>query len=251
MSDTSTDNPSSASLEQLLLRDDMWMGHSQRFTGRTALTTGHAALDERLLHQGWPLGTLIEVCQPGQQGEWLLFTPALREVTGLIVLLNPPAAPFSQAFIQAGFDLDRLLVVHATEKKHFIGCFTELARASVGAVLAWQPQEAISYTELRKCLLSASDGTGLCVMFRPLVAQQQSSPARLRLFVRFLSNALEITVFKQTGYLQKQQPHPLLLTLPNTWKPAHAYAALDEEAATTEQKSPHQRLASVTPLRGQ
>ena len=93
----------------------MWLGHSQRFTGRTALATGHALLDERLLHQGWPLGTLIEVCQQGIQGEWLLFTPALLQVTGLIVLLNPPAIPFAQAFIQAGFDLDRLLVVDAAE----------------------------------------------------------------------------------------------------------------------------------------
>lgn len=251
MHDTAPDKPATASLEQLLLRDDMWLGHSQRFTGRTSLATGHVLLDERLLHQGWPLGTLIEVCQPGMQGEWLLLTPALLQVTGLIVLLNPPAIPFAQAFIQAGFDLDRLLVVDAAEKKHFIGCFTELARANVGAVLAWQPRENISYTELRKCLLSASDGTGLCVMFRPSAAQQQSSPARLRLFARLLADGLEITLFKQTGYLQKQQPHPVLLPLPDHWKPAQAYAALDEKTAATPPDTAPQRLASVTPLRGQ
>jgi hypothetical protein len=250
MSTTSSDHPSDASLEQLLLRDDLWLGHSQRFTGRAAIATGHTLLDEQLLHQGWPLGTLIEVCQPQMQGEWLLFAPALLQVSGLIVLLNPPALPFAQAFIQAGFDLDRVLVVKATEKDPFIGCFTELARASVGAVLAWQPAEAISYTELRKCLLSAADGTGLCVMFRPFAAQQQSSPARLRLFTRFIVDGLEVTLFKQTGYLQKQQPQPLVLELPDHWKAAPAYAALDQKTAATKETSPR-RLASVTPLRGQ
>ncbi len=250
MSNTPPNNPSDASLEQLLLRDDLWLGHSQRFTGRAAIATGHDVLDERLLHQGWPLGTLIEVCQPGTQGEWLLFTSALLQVPGLIVLLNPPAQPFAQAFIQAGFDLDRLLVVKAAEKKHFIGCFTELARASVGAVFAWQPPEALSYTELRKCLLSASDGNGLCVMFRPFAAQQQSSPARLRLFTRFIADGLEVTLFKQTGYLQKQQPQPVVLALPDNWQPVQTYAALGEKTKANPQENPTRRLASVTPLRG-
>ena len=249
MNDISPETPTVISLEQLLLRDDTWLGHSQRFTTRAAVGTGYEALNSGLLNRGWPLGSLVEVCQQGMQGEWQLFTPALLEMPGLVVLLNPPAIPLSQAFIQAGLDLERLVVVAAPEKKHFIACFLELARASVGTILAWQPEDSLSYTELRKCLLAASESTGLSVMFRPRNAQQQSSPAALRLFVQMLSTGLEVTLFKQKGQLQTQQPRPIVLPLPNTWKAQPAYHALNQKSAEIKHVRPP-RLASVTTLRG-
>lgn len=242
--------PANVSLEQLLLRDDMWMGHSQRFTTRAAIETGYEELNTGLLNRGWPLGSLVEVCQQGMQGEWQLFTPSLLELPGLIVLLNPPAAPFSQAFIQAGIDLERLLVVTAAEKNHFIACFIELSRASVGAVLAWQPNESMTYTELRKCQLASAEGTGLSVMFRPASAQQQSSPATLRVYTQIVPTGLEITVFKQKGHLQTQQARPIVLPLPEKWQPVLPYHALNQHAPVTKPDVKPQRLASVTPLRG-
>lgn len=98
MNDTPVESPVPITLEQLLLRDDMWMGHSNRFTVRAAVATGHDELNTALLNRGWPLASLVEVCQQGMQCEWQLFIPALLEMPGLVVLLNPPATPFSQAF---------------------------------------------------------------------------------------------------------------------------------------------------------
>lgn len=228
----------------------MWMGHSQRFTTRAAVETGYDELNTGLLSRGWPLGSLVEVCQQGMQGEWQLFTPSLLELPGLIVLLNPPAAPFSQAFIQAGIDLERLLVVTASEKNHFIACFIELSRASVGAVLAWQPNESMTYTELRKCQLASAEGTSLSVMFRPASAQQQSSPATLRVYAQIVPTGLEITVFKQKGHLQMQQARPIVLPLPEKWQPMLPYHALNQDASANKKTAKSQRIASVTPLRG-
>ena len=248
MNDMSPKHPNPVSLEQLLLRDDVWMGHSQRFAPRSAVETGYTELDVGLLNRGWPLGSLIEVCQQGMQGEWQLFTPALLEMSGLIVLLNPPANPFCQGFIQGKIDLERLIVVTASEKNHFIACFIELMRANIGSVMAWQPSDSLTYTELRKCLLAASEGTGLSVMFRPSTAQQQSSPAALRLFAQIIPTGLEITIFKQKGHLLMQQPRPIVLALPNSWKPALSYHSLNQKVAGITQVP--QRLASVKPLRG-
>lgn len=215
-------------LEQILRRSDIWRGRSHGFTPRPALKTGHDRLDLDLLHGGWPRGGLIEVCQHQFQGEWLLFTPALRSLEpGLIVLLNPPAEPFSQALIQAGVDLDRLVVVDAPAKEQFLACFTELARAGgCSAVLGWQPPDNLSYTEMRKCLLAAAGGTGLYTLFRPCSAQRQSSPAALRLFARVIPAGLEITVFKQKGILQRSQPRPLVLPVPEQWRGSPPYHAL-------------------------
>ena len=250
MNDSHPETPTTISLEQLLLREDTWLGHSQRFTTRAAVGTGYEALDSGLLNRGWPLSSLIEVCQQGMQGEWQLFTPALLDMSGLVVLLNPPAAPFSQALIQAGMDLERLIIVAAPEKSHFITCFLELARANVDAVLAWQPEDSLSYTELRKCLLATSESTGLSVMFRPRNAQQQSSPAALRLFAQMIPAGLEITVFKQKGHLQIQQPRPIVLPLPQAWKAQLPYQSLTHKPADSKQSVKPLRLASVTTLRG-
>jgi protein ImuA len=250
MNDLPQDTLSPTSLEQLLLREDLWMGHSQRFTARPVLGTGHEQLNLGLLNRGWPLGSLVEVCQQDMHGEWQLFTPSLLQLSGLIVLVNPPAQPFCQAFIQAGLDLDRLIVVCAPEKSQFIACFIELSRANVDAVLAWQPHEAMTYTELRKCSLAASEGSGLSVIFRPSTAQKQSSPAALRLFSQQVPTGLAITVFKQKGHLQAQQPRPIQLALPDKWQPALAHHALNQHSAADTSSNKPQRLTSVTPFRG-
>src|SRR5690606_4245093 len=225
------DQPPFLSLEQLLRRDDIWRGQCRSSGQQRALDTGHPQLNGGLLHGGWPLGALVEICQRPLQGERQLFLPALRAAgPGLVALLNPPAEPFSQALIQAGVDLDRLVVVKATDKASFLACFGELARSGgCGAVLGWQPRDNLSYTELRKCLLAAAEGSGLYAIFRPSPAQRQSSPAPLRLFCQLLPAGLEVTVFKQKGMLQRHQPRPLILPLPEGWQLAPAHSALDRK----------------------
>ena len=210
-------------LEQLLLRGDVWRGQSQGFAPQAALDTGHAELNARLLHQGWPLGSLVEICQPGaeviSQGEWLLLAPALRQLkNGYTVLLNPPALPFAPGLIQAGIDLDRLLIVATEKKADFLTSFTELARADICvALMAWQPKQNLNYTELRKCQLACSDSKGLYVLLRPVSAQQQSSPAALRLSTKLSLNSLEIQIFKQKAFLTQENNVSVNLTLPETW----------------------------------
>lgn len=247
MSELPPDEPTSISIEQLLLREDTWLGHSGRFTSRKVVSTGYSGLDDGLMNQGWPLNSLVEVCQSMMQAEWQLCLPALRELPGLVVLLNPPATPFCQAFMQANVDLERLVVVKASDKPDFVACFIELARAGVGTLLAWQPEDQLSYTELRKCSLATTEATGLCIMFRPLEAQQQNSPAGLRVFAQLVPNGLEITAFKQRGFLQTHQPRPVIIPLPDVWQPALPFYALNQKYVASKPQ-PNRRLASVTPL---
>lgn len=238
------------SIEQLLLRDDTWLGHSSRFTTRKAVNTGYEVLDAGLLNGGWPLGSLVEICQGRMQGEWHLLGPALREMPGLVVLLNPPADPFCKALIQADIDLDRLVVVRASDKAHFVACFIELARANVGTILAWQPDDNLTYTELRKCSLATGEGSTLCVIIRPAEAQRQNSPAALRIYAQLIPTGLEVTAFKQKGFLQKHQPEPIVIALPETWQPVMPYYALNRASNSKASAPKPKRLASVTPLRG-
>ena len=164
------------------------------------------------------------------QGEWLLLAPALRQIKeGYTVLLNPPALPFAPGLIQAGIDLDRLLVVAAEKKADFLASFTELARADIcTALMAWQPKHNLSYTELRKCQLACSEGKGLYLLFRPLSVRQQSSPAALRLRAQLHLRSLEIQIFKQKGSLNSANTS-IHLPLPETWLPIAAHANLGQE----------------------
>lgn len=228
-------NPKPAvTLEQLLRRGDVWRGQSRRFVPQPALDTGYAALNAALLHKGWPLGSLIEVCQPSSCGnsEWLLLTPSLlRTQSDYIVLLNPPALPFAQGLIQAGIALERLLVVQAENKADFLASFVELTRTpACEALLAWQPKQTLTYTDLRKCLLATGDSHGLYVLFRHADHQVQSSPASLRLAVELHGTHLEINIFKQKGMLAKNPLRSLQLPLPESWQALAPHRQSDQTA---------------------
>lgn len=250
MTSTKANPGKSVTLEQVLRRGDVWRGQSQRFVPHAALDTGYQELNKRLLNKGWPLASLLEIGQPcalsntglAAQAEWLLFAPAIRQIKeGYTVLLNPPALPFAPGLIQAGIDLDRLLIVEAEKKTDFLASFTELARAEICTTLmAWQPKQNLNYTELRKCQLACADGKGLYLLFRPLSAQQQSSPAALRLRANLSADFLEIHIFKQKGSLHQVEKSPTQLPLPHSWLPttphAHLYRTTHEAEITSDKK---------------
>jgi protein ImuA len=208
--------------------------------GYRVCTLGRGAVERRLASQGGGFHAA-----GSSQAEWLLLSPALLAVgKGLVVLLNPPYQPFAQALIQQGMNLERLLVVETLNKADFLASFIELTRShACDAVLAWQPKQALNYTELRKCLLAASDGSGVYWVFRPGAAQQHSSPAALRIAIMLQERALQVTVFKQKGALKSLSP-PILLPLPESWKGLLPHHQLDQIG------KPQPKVASVTPLRG-
>lgn len=246
------------SLEQLLQRGDIWRGQSKHVAPHTALETGHEDLNDGLLQRGWPLASLVEICQTGalngpgypgghtsavSQGEWLLLAPALRQLAdGYTVLLNPPALPFAAGLIQMGIDLDRLLVVTTETKTDFLASFTELVRTDICvALLAWQPRPGLNYTELRKCQLACSNGKGVYFLFRPISVRQQSSPAAVRLRTQLHPTSMEIHIFKQKGSLNRADEKSIYLPLPEHWQPIAPHANLDRSIEKT--------AATILPLK--
>ncbi len=217
-------------LEQLLLRGDIWRGTKAYVQGDYGQDTGHPLLNSCLVHQGWPHGCLIEISQQEfGQGEWLLLTPSLCKSTqGLQILINPPALPFAQGLLQAGLNLDRLLIINAPAKNDFLAAFVEIARAKACShLLAWQPQQALNYTDVRKCVLASSEGSGLYWLLRPARVSTQHSPAHLRLHTRMSADTLEVTITKQKGGEQSLLNRPISLPLPRAWLGYQPHAHLD------------------------
>ena len=243
-----SDHDSNA-LDGLLKRADIWRGFTLSLAAGRAVDTGFTPLNAALLHGGWPVAALIEVSQQtadvsGASAEWQLLLPALRNIQGVIVLLNPPAQVCAQGLIQAGLDLNRVLVVQSHDKSDFIKSFVELARTAVCEVLmAWSPRQTLSYTDLRKCALARSSGRGLCVLFRSAKTLQQSSPVALRLSTQWQLECLELRIHKQKGVLVKATQ---VIAMPVQHLPQSLWSRADfAEDGTNPSVQPVRRVPSI------
>ena len=216
-------------LEQLLLRGDIWRGTKAVVQDNNGQDTGYPALNDYLVHHGWPQSCLIEInLQEAGHGEWLLLSPALsNSPQGLQILINPPAIPFAQGLIQAGIDLDRLLIINAPAKHDFLAAFVEISRAKACShLLAWQPAQALNYTEIRKCVLASNEGTGIYWLLRHSRNIAQHSPAHLRLRTRIHAEHLEVVITKQKSGDQSLLNKPLEIPLPREWMGYETHANL-------------------------
>ena len=160
------------------------------------VATGYASLDQVLPGNGWPKGAMTEVLQP-QAGahEWGLVAPALAAVQGasngmnsikgqMLVLVGAPHLPFGPALGAQRLDMPRMLCVHgaAGNAPSLLWATREaLQCADVAAVLAWLPDARSAH--LRRLQIAAHAHNKLLFVFRPLRAQQESSPAPLRLLL--------------------------------------------------------------------
>jgi len=191
------------SLDNLLGRGDIWVGQAKRSVAKATIASGNNELD-KVLAGGWPLGSLLEICQEGSlHAEWSLLASALANQSGSIFLIDPPFVPFGATLAELGIDLNRLYIVRTSSKALFVSAVVELAKSSqCGALLAWQPKGILLYAELRKILLACADGTGIYALFRPSGARKESSPAGLRIIAGIEGRDLTLTVFKQRGMLE-------------------------------------------------
>lgn len=193
-----------------------------------AVSTGHQALDAALINAGWPTQSLIEICQGRGNAEWQLLAPLVTQTrSGHIVLINPPTRPFAPALIHLGVDLNRLIVVEAAKPADWMMAVLQVVQTEAcEVVIAWQPKQTLSYTQLRKCQLAAMGSRGLTFVFRPDTVLQQASPAALRVHLSLEKSYLTATVVKQRGMLATSSSE-IQLPVPKTWCGGFLYQRLN------------------------
>ena len=202
-------------LSQLTQLAHVWRAGELGATCSATISTGYAALSRVLPGGGWPCGAMTEVlqAQPGQH-EWGLVAPALGALqaaspTSWVVLVGAPYCPFGPALGARQLNMQRLLAVNAKNDAPAMLWATReaLQCADVGAVLAWLPDARSAH--LRRLQIAAQTASQmhnkLLFVFRPLHAQQDSSPAPLRLklasIVQPAGHNLQVDVFKRRGPL--------------------------------------------------
>lgn len=187
------------SLQSLLNRADIWRGGEQT-PPTPGLSTGHAALDGAF--GGWPRGALTELLLPHEGiGELELLLPALTALSHTghwQAWIDPPHLPYAPALAQAGIELSRLLVAAPRDARQALWGLEQSLRSGVcTAVLGWPRQPDMR--ALRRLQLAAEAGRTAGVLFRPLRAVTEASPAALRLRLEPVSKGLRVHILKRRG----------------------------------------------------
>lgn len=184
----------------------IWRGQAGGLGG-TALATGFEALDRYLPDNGWPRGALTEIfVERYGSGELSLLMPALaslcRPEAGLgrwLVWIDPPFIPYAPALSRCGVDLDRVLLVHSSgRRKNALWAVEQTVRSGCSiAALAWLDKADDS--ALRRLQLGAEENGCWAVLFRPMSALGQRSPAAVRLRLARAGGATRIEIVKCRG----------------------------------------------------
>lgn len=204
------------SLDDLLRRHpQLWRARQQggADTATPGLPTGFAALDRCLPGGGWPQQGLVEILSDRHGiGELSLLTPALATLCrsdgaavpgrttstggGWLAWVAPPYQPYAPALAAAGIDVQRVLVVREAASPEW-AMEQALRSEACSAVLGWVDPRGPQ--ALRRLQLAAEQSRCLAVLFRPVRAAQQPSPAVLRLELQPGPAGLQVRLVKSRG----------------------------------------------------
>jgi len=213
-----------SSFDDLLRHPGLWRAREQAgpTTAPSGLPTGFASLDRCLPGGGWPRQGLVELLTDHHGiGELSLLMPALAALCssnedgrgngadrrggagdgqggagGWLAWVSPPYQPYAPALAAAGIDLRRVLVVRAGAPAEW-AMEQALRSETCSAVLGWSNLHDM--TVLRRLQLAAEHARCLAVLFRPVKAGQQPSPAVLRAELHGSDAGLEVRILKSRG----------------------------------------------------
>ena len=194
-------------VEELIDHPRVWRGRENSVSWNTC-PTGFEALDRHLPGGGWPATGLTEILTEHYGiGELSLLMPALARLgqdggAGCIVWIAPPFIPYAPALHNRGIDLDRVLIVrdrtNTWGNKDVLWALEQAMRfGSCAAVLAWT--HSVDQIPLRRLQLAAEAGRCWAVLFRPLNASHQRSPAVLRMRLTAIGEQTRIEILKCRG----------------------------------------------------
>ncbi|MFD1215219.1 translesion DNA synthesis-associated protein ImuA [Microbulbifer celer] len=199
-------------LQQLLTRPDIWQLANRQRQSRTGITTGYRGLDALLANRGWPRGATSELLvDKAGIGEISLILPALAEMTRqnrIVILINPPHIPYAPALVQAGVQLEKLLILHPHGQRDQLWAAEQsLQSGACGALVSWQGREIPADKDLRRLQIAAREGDSLHFHFRPGSSANSPSPAALRLQLKSDGEQLALQLVKQLNGKSGQRIH--------------------------------------------
>jgi protein ImuA len=159
---------------------------ARRPGGRRIFSSGYAALDRALPHQGLSRGSLVEwLAAEHGSGATTLALAAARQACGqshAFVVVDGGRCFYPPAAVGLGIDSERLVLVRPDNQEDLWWAIDQSLRCEgVGAVLCW-PQKLDDHT-FRRWQLAAEASGAVGLLVRPEQARREPSWAELRLLV--------------------------------------------------------------------
>jgi hypothetical protein len=165
------------------------------------MSTGYPQLDSILPAQGWPSSALIEVVTPHWGiGELKLLLPLMKSMTEqkrYLLWVCPPYIPYAPALVEAGVDVNYVIIVkpEVSCKDALWSMEKALQSEACGLVLAWL--DWLPNGVVRRLQLAAQNSGSLGVLFRQ--RNDKNSPAALRLQLQSSASGVQVQVLKARG----------------------------------------------------
>lgn len=228
----------------------VWRASQISQPDRPCLPTGHDSLSAELPGRGWPRGALIELLAPhAGVGEASLLQPALAALPGRgqVVLVQPPYRPNISCWAAWQLDPARLLWLRPQSMNDALWAADQvLKHGNCAALLCWLPM--VRPEALRRLHGAAQATDTLFVVFRPLQAAHEASPAPLRLVLEPARDGLLLRFLKRRGpprdvplYLKLQSPS----ALPDAGSLSNGPLP---RPGTPDRAAPHWPITSSVPL---
>ena len=173
------------------------------------MTTGYPQLDSILPEHGWPKSALVEVITPHWGiGELKLLLPLMKSMTEqkrYLLWVSPPYIPYAPAMVEAGVDINYVIVIkpEVSCKDALWSMEKALQSEACGLVLAWL--DWLPNGVVRRLQLAAQNSGSLGVLFRQ--RNDQNSPAALRLQLNSSANRMQVQVLKARGTYRYRSAH--------------------------------------------
>ena len=189
-------------LTRILSHSAIWRGDELARVTTPSLATGFPMLDAELPGGGWPMTGLTEIIPEHEGiGELRIFASALAHLSAQgrrLAWIAPPYLPYAPALQAAGIDLAQILFIRTRSLRETLWATEQALRSrACAAVLAWIAKP--TYSQLRRLQLAAEIHASLALMFRPLNATLDATPAVLRLSLHCIKGELAIHILKRRG----------------------------------------------------
>ncbi len=186
-------------LQQLLQQGTLWRGKQSDSEQARIEPSGWPLLDH-LIGGGWPHGALSELLSDRHIGLKLLIPTLARLSRGerWLAWVGSPYTPYVPALAAHEVETKQLLLIREhNPDKSLWAAEQAMQSGACSMVLLWPKQ--LQTAQLRRLQLAAETGNCLGILFRPLGATQQNSPAALRLRVEPTPIGLDIHILKRRG----------------------------------------------------
>lgn len=133
-------------------------------------------------------------------GEIRLLRPVLAALakTKRVALLSPPFIPQTAAWSAANIDPDNLLLLKSTRTADTLWAAEQiLLNGSCGAAVLWQHD--VKADALRRLQLATQASETMFWLVRPASAQENPSPAPLRLVLSAATDGVHVHIAKRRG----------------------------------------------------